>query len=181
MSPGDHRWDIYPNANRTWKLLIGACGDQQSSGLYSMVFSLLSEAEKMQTSPPSAGFPPCLCGPACPCPLLHHSPVTLCPAPKDSPYSHWGPTRTGGTAASWQPTASYLVLCSLVIFTALFIRSLQDGAGFLQAKRQESVLAVTHTSHWHSIMWPWVLLVLFCYLCIWCQNLTGVNLQVSYA
>lgn len=68
---------------------------------------------------------PALC---CPCvallvpaPLPHHPPVTLFPAPKDSPYSRRG-------AAPQQPMASSPALCSSTIFTTPCVRSLQDSA-----------------------------------------------------
>lgn len=91
-----------------------------------------------------------LCVLACPCPTS--PPLTLCPAPKDSLYSSRAPHSWQWLLHPSSPTASSPVLCSSTTFTALCVRSLQDGAACsLQGKRQELLLAAICTSHWHGV------------------------------
>lgn len=126
MSLGDYRWEIHTNTNRIWNLYIATHGGQWGK-LDSIVFSLLTEAEEIQSSHSSASFMPSLHGPACPCPTppLTRDPVS---SPKHSPHTE-APHKWQGLLhpSSPQPLLQFSVLSSLSHHFVLWCRQFPVG------------------------------------------------------
>lgn len=130
MSSGDYRWEIHTNTNRIWNLYIAMHGGQWSK-LDSIVFSLLTKAEEMETSHPSASFLPSLCGPASPCPT---PPLTRDPVSSPRRLSSFTLGPHTNSRGCYIPAAHGPLSSSL--FFHYFHTAWCHGAG---------------TSHWHNI------------------------------
>ena len=158
---------------------------EQWSRLDSIVSSLLSQAEDMQPSHPSASFPLSLCGPACPYPTTHQWP---CVQLRKTPFTHvpGAPCRHQGLLhpGSPQPLLQFSVLPSpSQRFVSDPFRMLQlvlcRGKGKNWCSLPYAPLTGVVPLQSKAVGFTGVIPDLYLY--VWGQNLPRVNLQVSYA